>query len=94
MLSRHPQVTAALCAGRADARLGESIIAIVTLVPGSRLTAAELRAWCAGQIEKFKIPDAIYVREALPTGSNGKLDRAAVAALAAQPSAPPLAGSE
>ena len=88
MLSRHPQVTAALCAGRADARLGESIIAIVTLLPGSRLTAAELRAWCAGQIEKFKIPDAIYVRDALPTGSNGKLDRAAVAALAALPSAP------
>jgi acyl-coenzyme A synthetase/AMP-(fatty) acid ligase len=94
MLSRHPQVTAALCAGRADARLGESIIAVVTLLPGSRLTAAELRTWSAGQIEKFKIPDAIFVRSALPTGSNGKLDRAAVAVLAAQQLARPEAGSE
>jgi long-chain acyl-CoA synthetase len=94
MLARHPQVTAALCAGQADAHLGESIIAVVTLLPGSRLTPVELRDWSAGQIEKFKIPDAIFVRDSLPTGSNGKLDRAVVAALGAQQSARGKAGSK
>ena len=38
LLARHPQVTGALCAGVPDVRLGEAIHAIVTLVPGTRLT--------------------------------------------------------
>jgi long-chain acyl-CoA synthetase len=82
LLMRHPQVTGALCAGIADARLGEAIAAIVTLTPGARLTPEELRSWAAQQIEKFKLPDVILIRDALPTGSTGKLSRAAVARLA------------
>ena len=96
LLSRHPEVTAALCAGVPDARLGESIVAMVTLVPGARLTPAALRDWAAAQIEKFKVPDAIYLCDALPIGGNGKLDRGAVTrkALAAAQSGPAKAGSE
>jgi long-chain acyl-CoA synthetase len=96
LLSSHPEVTAALCAGAPDVRLGECIVAIVTLAPGSALTAAQLRGWAAGQIEKFKVPDAIYVRDALPTGGSGKLDRTAVTrfALAARNSTRPEVGSE
>lgn len=82
LLARHPQVTGALCAGVPDVRLGEAIHAIVALVPGSRLTPQELRRWAAGQTEKFKVPDVIYIRDALPTGRTGKLNRAAVARLA------------
>jgi non-ribosomal peptide synthetase component E (peptide arylation enzyme) len=82
LLARHPQVTGALCAGVPDVRLGEAIHAIVALVPGSRLTPQELRHWAAGQTEKFKVPDVIYIRNALPTGRTGKLNRAAVARLA------------
>ena len=82
LLARHPQVTGALCTGVPDVRLGEAIHAIVALVPGSRLTPQELRRWAAGQTEKFKVPDVIYIRDALPTGPTGKLNRAAVARLA------------
>jgi len=87
LLVHHPQVTGALCAGIADARLGEAIAAIVTLAPGAELTSAALRHWAAQRIEKFKVPDVILFRDALPTGSTGKLSRAAVARLV-------LAGSD
>src|SRR5262245_37622417 len=81
LLMRHPQVTGALCAGVPDARLGEAIGAIVTLAPGAELTAEALRHWSAQRIEKFKVPDVILIRNALPTGSTGKSSRAAVARL-------------
>ncbi|HEU0061340.1 MAG TPA: fatty acid--CoA ligase family protein [Hyphomicrobiaceae bacterium] len=87
LLMRHPLVTGALCAGVTDARLGEAIGVIVTLAPGAALTADALRHWSAQRIEKFKVPDVILIRNALPTGSTGKLSRAAVARLI-------LAGSE
>jgi long-chain acyl-CoA synthetase len=81
LLVRHPQVTGALCAGIADPRLGEAIAAIVTVAPGADLTPDALRAWVAQRLEKFKVPDVILIREALPTGSTGKASRAAVARL-------------
>ena len=86
LLLRHPQVTGALCAGIPDPRLGEVVGAMVTLLPGSRLTGEELRSWALGEIEKFKVPEIIAICDALPTGSTGKLSRAAVARrLAAAP---------
>ena len=81
LLVRHPQVTGAVCAGIADPRLGEAIAAIVTVTPGAELTPNALRHWTAQRIEKFKVPDVILICDALPTGSTGKLSRAAVARL-------------
>jgi acyl-CoA synthetase (AMP-forming)/AMP-acid ligase II len=90
LLASHPEVSGALCAGVPDARLGEVIHAVVTLHPQSRLTPHTLLCWAAGQIEKFKLPDVIHIREALPTGPSGKLDRAAIVRLAlAEGEAPP-----
>lgn len=28
------------------------------------------------RVERYKVPDVLYVRESLPTGSTGKIDRA------------------
>ena len=36
----------------------------------------------AERIERYKLPDAIYLRDALPVGSTGKMSRAGVAKLA------------
>jgi len=85
LLLRHPAITGALCAGIPDARLGEIIAAMVTLAPGAVVTGEELRSWAAGQIEKFKVPDVIEVCDSLPTGSTGKLSRAAVVRRLAAP---------
>jgi long-chain acyl-CoA synthetase len=84
LLTRHPQVSAALCAGIPDARLGEAIGAMVTLQPGAHVSAQELLCWAAGQIEKFKLPDVVLICDTLPTGSTGKLSRSAAARRLAQ----------
>jgi acyl-CoA synthetase (AMP-forming)/AMP-acid ligase II len=82
LLCSHPDVAAALCAGVPDPRLGEAIHAVVVPRANAALTAEDLRRWAAERIERYKVPDAIYVRDALPVGSTGKVLRAGVAQLA------------
>jgi long-chain acyl-CoA synthetase len=80
LLSSHPDVAAALCAGVPDARVGEAIHAVVVLKPGLRLTADALRRWASERIERYKVPDVIEVRDALPVGATGKASRSAILA--------------
>ena len=82
LLSSHPDVAAALCAGVPDPRLGEAICAVVVPKANAALTSDALRRWAAERIERYKVPDAIYLRDALPVGSTGKVLRAGVAKLA------------
>lgn len=65
-----------------DARLGEALHVAVVLRPGQAETAEGLRAWCAARTERFKVPDAIHLVAALPTGPTGKAHRPGVRALA------------
>ncbi len=79
VLAAHPGVAAALTAGVPDERLGEAVWAIVVPKPGADLTAEALRRWAAERLEKYKVPDAIHVRDALPLGPTGKVQRSGVA---------------
>jgi long-chain acyl-CoA synthetase len=78
LLSAHPDVAVALCAGVPDDRLGEAIHAMVVLKPGAILTEPDLLTWGSDKIERFKLPDAIYFCDAIPLGNTGKASRAAV----------------
>jgi acyl-CoA synthetase (AMP-forming)/AMP-acid ligase II len=82
LLCSHPDVAAALCAGVPDPRIGEAIHAVVVPRANAALTPEALRRWAAERIERYKVPDAIYVRDALPLGSTGKVHRAGVAEIA------------
>jgi acyl-CoA synthetase (AMP-forming)/AMP-acid ligase II len=84
LLAEHPDIAAALCAGVADARLGEVIHAVVVTRAGARLDAKTLRDWLLARTERFKVPDVFHFRDALPSGASGKADRRAVALLAEQ----------
>jgi acyl-CoA synthetase (AMP-forming)/AMP-acid ligase II len=86
LLSEHPGVAAALCAGVPDERLGEVIHAVVVPRAGARLDGAALRQWLLARTERYKVPDVVHIRDSLPVGSTGKADRRAVAALAADKS--------
>lgn len=81
ILAEHPDVAAALCAGVPDERLGEVIHAVVVPRDGARIDPAALRAWMLARTERFKVPDAFHVRDALPVGATGKADRRAIAGL-------------
>jgi long-chain acyl-CoA synthetase len=76
----HPKVAAALAVGRPDPRLGQRIHALV--VPrGPGLAAAELRAFLADRLDKYKQPDVLYFAAELPAGRTGKADRGRVSAM-------------
>jgi long-chain acyl-CoA synthetase len=83
LLAEHPDVAAALCAGVPDERLGEVIHAVVVPRAGAHLDPAALRDWMLARTERFKVPDAFHVRDALPVGATGKADRRAIAGLVA-----------
>jgi long-chain acyl-CoA synthetase len=78
LIASHPNVSAALCAGIPDERLGEAIYAVVVPKLGASVSTELLRAWLSERIERFKVPDVIEVAEALPTGPTGKASRTAL----------------
>jgi len=89
--SAHPKVAAALAVGRPDERLGQCIHALI--VPrDAGLTAAELRAFLAGRLEKYKQPDVLYFARELPAGRTGKADRGRFAAMLERGELTPVEG--
>lgn len=88
LIASHPDVAAALCAGVPDARLGEALHAVVVPRAGARIEPEALRRWLAERTERYKVPDAIHVRDSLPVGSTGKVRRTGVAELARDGSGP------
>ena len=78
--SAHPKVAAALAVGRPDERLGQRIHVLV-LPRDSSLTPAELRAFLADRLERYKQPDVLYFAKELPAGRTGKADRGRFAAM-------------
>lgn len=77
LLSAHPDVAVALCAGVPDDRLGETIHAVVVLKAGATVTPPGLLTWASDKIERFKLPEMVYFCDAIPLGNTGKASRAA-----------------
>ncbi len=75
VLVAHPAVAMAGVVGRPDARLGEEVVAFVSLRPGTAATAQELRAYAKEHLAATKYPREITVVDQIPLTSVGKLDR-------------------
>ncbi|WP_288456682.1 acyl-CoA ligase (AMP-forming), exosortase A system-associated [uncultured Sphingomonas sp.] len=71
----------AVAIGVADARLGQGIVVVAR---GSGADEAALRARLKRELPTYMQPARIVWRDALPHNANGKLDRAAIAAIARQ----------
>jgi long-chain acyl-CoA synthetase len=55
--------------------LGEEDAAAVVVRPGSLVTACELRRWVANLLAPYKVPRRIWIVEALPRTTTGKMQR-------------------
>jgi bile acid-coenzyme A ligase len=86
VLLDHPGVLDAGVAGIADEYLGEALIALV--VPIGQPDPRTLRHYLRERLSRHKVPRAIRFVDSLPRRENGKLDRARLAALAGQATAP------
>ena len=61
--------------GVPDARYGEELAAWIVLKPGTALTAAEVQAFCRGQIAHYKVPRHVRFVEVFPTTVTGKVQK-------------------
>jgi fatty-acyl-CoA synthase len=73
-LYTHPDIVDAQVIGVPDERFGEELMAWVQLREGAEpLTAAALRAFCAGKLAHFKVPRYVKVVDGFPMTVTGKV---------------------
>jgi len=75
VLVAHPAVALAGVVGRPDARLGEEVVAFVSLRPDASATVEELSEHARKHLGANKYPREITIVPAIPLTSVGKLDR-------------------
>jgi len=78
VLLEHPAVAMAGVVGRPDERLGEEVVAFVSLRPGSQATPAEVTEFARERLAAHKYPREVTILDAVPLTSVGKLDRKAL----------------
>jgi long-chain acyl-CoA synthetase len=75
VLLQHPAVSMAACVGRPDDRLGEEVVAFVSLAEGAMATEEELVEFGRERLAATKYPRQVTIVDAIPLTSVGKLDR-------------------
>jgi long-chain acyl-CoA synthetase len=80
VLLAHPEVTAAAVVGRPDPKVGEEVVAFVSVTAGSSLTPDRLVEHCKQHISAAKYPREVRIVDAIPLTSVLKTDRKALRA--------------
>ena len=73
VLQDDPQVAEAAVFGLPDARLGERVVAVVTLEPEATATPEVLRERCRSQLARYKVPDRIVMVDVMPRNAMSKI---------------------
>jgi long-chain acyl-CoA synthetase len=75
VIYEHPDVVEAALVGIPHAELGEEVGAAVVLKPGSQATADEVKQFVKARVAAYKYPRVVWLEDALPKGSTGKILR-------------------
>ncbi|MBM3148458.1 MAG: long-chain fatty acid--CoA ligase, partial [Chloroflexi bacterium] len=69
----HPKVLEVAVYGVPDKVMGEKVAASIVVVPGTELTAEEVKQFCSDKLAKYKIPEYIVFTSMLPKNPGGKV---------------------
>ena len=83
-LATHAAVAECAAFGLPDPRWGETVAVAVVLRPGALLPPEELQRHLEARLARFKLPRRVFFVAELPKTALGKLQRGALAALAAK----------
>lgn len=75
VLFEHQDIVEAAVIGVPDVDFGEEVQAFVVLKEGASVDEAELTAYCAKRLAKYKVPKRIEFLEELPKNTTGKILR-------------------
>lgn len=78
VLEQHPAVEQVAVVGQADASRGEVIVAFVIPADGSEANETALREFCRDRLAGYKVPRRVILREDLPRGPTGKIQKRAL----------------
>ena len=73
VLHSHPAIAEAAVVGIPDERLGEEVMAVVRVRPGSAVTASDVIAFCKERLAAYKYPRVVQFRDELPRNALGKV---------------------
>jgi long-chain acyl-CoA synthetase len=77
-LMTHPSVAMAAVIGRPDEKMGEEVVAFVSLRPDMAVTSEDLVAYAKERLAANKYPREVHILDAIPLTSVGKTDRKAL----------------
>jgi len=80
VLLDHPCVAQVVTFGIPHAKLGEEVGAVVVLHAGASATEQEIRDFCATRLAAYKVPRHVLLRDDIPKGATGKVQRIGLAA--------------
>ena len=80
-LRTHRAVADGCVFGRADRRLGETVVAVIVLRTGEKLDATDALAYLSARLAHYKLPERIAFVQELPRNTSGKVVRAALVKL-------------
>jgi acyl-CoA synthetase (AMP-forming)/AMP-acid ligase II len=72
-LIQHPAVREVAVIGVPDEKWGESVKAVVSLVPGQTVTEEELINFCKARLASYKKPKSVDFIEQIPKNNYGKV---------------------
>ena len=75
VLGEAPEVEACAVLGLPDARLGQRIVAAVSLRPGTTTSESALLERCRRNLAAYKVPEEVRLLSALPLNAIGKVDK-------------------
>jgi long-chain acyl-CoA synthetase len=78
VLYAHPDIVEAAVIGKPDERLGEEVVAVVSVRPECELSADEVIAYCRERLAAYKYPREVRFVAELPKGPSGKILKSAL----------------